>query len=148
MLQHSLIVPLLVLLVLASSGSRVTGNISDGICFGHYDNEGTKCSHFSWETNATQERVFKTFKYDVFEHGSGDFCVPFDIRTGKNQTLTVYSYFACNYSDSVDEKACVRCRNRGIRALRKQCRNNTGAVARSEHCCLRYETYNMCTDRH
>ncbi|CAN0864032.1 hypothetical protein LINGRAHAP2_LOCUS8834 [Linum grandiflorum] len=136
--QHSvLIMPLLVLLVLATSCTlRVTSTISNRVCFGPYDDMGTKCDPFQWSTNATQERILNTFKYDVFEHGSGSFCVPFDIKTGKNQTLTVYGYFACNEGGSVDEKACVRCRNRGIRALRAQCRNRVGAVVISEHCCL------------
>ncbi|CAN0864048.1 hypothetical protein LINGRAHAP2_LOCUS8838 [Linum grandiflorum] len=146
--QHSLMMPLLVLLVLpTSSFTRVASIIDHRICYGLDDDLGTKCSHSEWDTKEIQERVFKTFKYDVFEHGSGSFCIPFDIKTGKkNQTITVFSYFACNYGGSVDERACARCRNKGIRGLRQECRNSAGGVSMVENCCLRYETYNMCID--
>ncbi|CAN0864034.1 hypothetical protein LINGRAHAP2_LOCUS8835 [Linum grandiflorum] len=147
--ENSLMIPLLVLLVLATSSiMRVASTIDGRICYGVDDDLGTKCSHSEWDMKEIQERVFKTFKYDVFEHGSGSFCIPFDIKIGKkNQTITVFSYFACNYGGwSVDERACVRCRNHGIRGLREECRNSAGGVSVSENCCLRYETYNMCID--
>ncbi|CAN1318306.1 hypothetical protein LINPERPRIM_LOCUS30757 [Linum perenne] len=141
--------PLIItVLVLAISCSSVLSSISEAICYGPYEKQ-RKCNPEKWTANATQVRVFKTLKFDIFFHGRESNCVPFDIKTGKNQTLTVFSYFACNYDmftgdHFVDERDCDMCRNRGIRNMRKGCLNSVGAVSKSNYCCLRYETYNMC----
>ncbi|CAN0864028.1 hypothetical protein LINGRAHAP2_LOCUS8832 [Linum grandiflorum] len=156
--QHSLLIAALLMMLVATSRSTVSNTISEAICYEPSDQNQRRCTNTDkWSSNATQVRVLKTFKYDVFAHGNGSFCVPFDIKTGRKNdesTLTVYSYFACNYGqrlinspwkwDVVNEGVCDMCRNRAIRRLRRGCRNCAGAVSRSDYCCLRYETYNMC----
>ncbi|CAN0864030.1 hypothetical protein LINGRAHAP2_LOCUS8833 [Linum grandiflorum] len=156
MLQHPLIIQLLVLLVLVTNSQQVTSRVSDYVCYqppSDPSDVGARCILFQyhWLSTAAQESVFKTFKYKVFEHGSGSFCVPFDIQTGKNnETITVFSYFACNYGWStdgsrfVDEKACITCRNTGISKFREDCTNRVGAVFSSVDCCLAYATVNLC----
>ncbi|CAN0864058.1 hypothetical protein LINGRAHAP2_LOCUS8841 [Linum grandiflorum] len=145
--QHlQIMMPSLVLLVLATSCYRVIST-SDRICHGPYDdNIGRRCSPARWVSSATQERVLQTFTYDAFKLGGGSSCVPFDIKTGTDgQTRTVYSYFSCDvYDETGDERACVSCRDEGIRSLRAWCPGSYGAVYKSDVCCLRYETYNMC----
>ncbi|CAN1175287.1 hypothetical protein LINPERPRIM_LOCUS30756 [Linum perenne] len=136
--------PLIVaLLVLAISCPSVLSRISEAICYGPYDNQRRCNNTDKWSANTTQVRVFKTFKFDIFAHGRESYCVPFDIKTENNQTLTVYGR-RYKYSRNVDERDCDMCRNRGIRNMRKGCLNSVGAVSRSNYCCLRYETYNMC----
>ncbi|CAN0864052.1 hypothetical protein LINGRAHAP2_LOCUS8840 [Linum grandiflorum] len=143
-----MIIPLSVLLVLATSRlSRVTSTFSDLLCQKpRYDNRAQCRPGNHWDSTSVQESIFRTFTYDVFEHGSGSFCVPFDIDIGRSETITVYSYFACNYGDNVDQDTCIWCMNKGITDMREECYGSTGATFRNEYCCLRYDTYDMCTD--
>ncbi|CAN0864046.1 hypothetical protein LINGRAHAP2_LOCUS8837 [Linum grandiflorum] len=127
-----------------TSCSSVTSSISRALCEGFIDKHGRRCSPDRLKSNASQEEIFKTFTYGVFDQGRDSHCVPFDFNLENGDKLTVYSYFACNYGlDGLDERTCRRCMHRAVKNLRG-CLNSAGAVSSNKYCCVRYETYNMC----
>ncbi|CAN1815030.1 hypothetical protein LINPERHAP1_LOCUS27304 [Linum perenne] len=140
MLQHLLIALLMVVLAFWCSG--VISSVNEQICD---KSIRARCSIEKLQSNASQFDILKTFTYDVFNHGNGSFCVPFDFSLENGETLRVFSYYACNYGGKVAESNCDRCLRKGrINLQQVYCPNSAGGVYRSRVCCLRYETYNMC----
>ncbi|CAL1379767.1 unnamed protein product [Linum trigynum] len=65
-----------------------------------------------------------------------------DIYDG-GQPILVYGHSSCDNYDSDDR--CVNCLSEAAKMIRKNCLYKAGAQYASEHCCIRYETYNFCS---